>query len=175
MKLIVSNKTIVTRYTEEINVDIFIGNYIGASSFVFDADSAEYRSFVESMVATFDLAGYELSNNPEWTHKSNRGSESWYYTFLKSEDNIEIKIVVNVRVSNHTPHDKPWGTHEQLRSKYARRLAEEIAKDTNQSSVPYPASINVIIDGKSLKSYYAAVVYIRRQLIEIEEAIAEDE
>lgn len=176
MKRYLHNKKVVTQYTEEFNVEItFFRNIESSSDVVLDPENPEYASFVESMVVNFMLCGYELSNNPEWTHKSNKGSESWYYTFLKVINNVEIKVVVNVRVSTHSAPNRPYRTQEELRSKYVQKLGREVADRYNQERQPYADSINVIVDGKHLKSLHSAAFYIKRELESIEEAVAEME
>lgn len=176
MKRLLSDKRTITRYTEKIDIDIFFyTDRVESSESFLDTNSPEYLSFVESMVATFTAAGYELSNNPDWTHKSNKGSESWYYTFIKTEGDVEVKVVVNVRVSDHLPSDRPWATQSELRERYISRLGEQVAQSRKQKKLPFTAGMNVVIDGKIIKSYYSAVFYVKRQLELIEEAVEEYE
>jgi len=155
-----------------MQIDISVASVQDINSSL-DLNSPEYVSFIESMTATFVAEGYELSNNPDWTHKSNKGSESWYYTFLKVDRDTEVivKVVINVRVSDHVAPDKPWSTQEALRKRYVDNLGSEVAESFNQRKKPFTAAINVVIDGKHLKSLYAAVFYVKEQLEEIEEAL----
>lgn len=135
-----------------------------------DSNNKEYRSFINDMVTLFDDYGYELYNDPDYTHKSNKGSESWYYTFLKIENQVEIRIVVNVRISDHENEDKAWGTASQRREKYLTKVRDELEQLYQVHPKPMRTKVDVIFNDKNSGTYMDALFEIREKLEDTEAA-----
>lgn len=140
------------------------------SSVILDPTNSEYKSFIYDMVTLFDDYGYELYNDPDYTHKSNRGSESWYYTFLKIENEVEIRIVVNVRISNHVNADKAWGTASERREKYLTKIRDELEELYDVNPKPMRTRVDITFNDENIGTYMDALFAIRDKLEDTEAA-----
>lgn len=129
-----------------------------------DPNDKEYKAFIHDMVTLFDDYGYELYNDPDYTHQSNKGSDSWYYTFLRVENQVEIRIVVNVRISDHENSDKAWGTAAERRSKYVTRVRDELEKMYEVHPKPMQTHVDVIFNDENAGTYMDALFAIRDKL-----------
>lgn len=154
----------------EWDIDIFPQEELIEGSSILDTRSNDYQAFIKGMVLAFDDYGYELYNDPNYTHQSNKGSESWYYTFLKVEDSVEIRIVVNVRISDHPNKDKPWGTAQDLRQKYTAKIRDDLETEYQVSRKPMKVPVEIIFDDNNCISYVDALFMIRDKLEDIEAA-----
>ena len=155
-------------FEEELDIDIYPQNQILSSTFILDTQSDEYNAFIDSMITMFANAGFELYSDPEYIHKSNKGSESWYYTFLKIEDLVAIKIIVNVRVSDHPLKDRKKHTGDELRQNYMKRVSRQLSKEYELTDEPLVTAVNVVIDGERVTdSYTAAELYLKSKIREI--------
>lgn len=154
----------------EWDIDIFPKSNEIQSSTILNTKSNEYQAFIEGMVTAFDDAGYELYNDPSYTHQSNKGSDSWYYTFLKIENQVEIRVVVNIRISDHYNPDKPWGTAEQLRQKYTMKVRDALEQEYQVKPKPMKVPVNIIFNDDNYTSYMDALFGIRDKIDDIEEA-----
>ena len=174
MKRVIRRKQPIEVLESEWLIEIFpcSTEQIKGATSILDVNSSEYQSFINSMTDMFYLAGYERYDDPKYTHPSNRGdSQSWYYTFIKVEDYVEIRVVVNVRISDHPNHDKRWATARQLRQRYVSRLATDLANEYESTPLPMVRDIEIIFDDEEYcKSYAAAEFKIREQIIELDEA-----
>lgn len=150
---------------EEWTIDIFVedADSIEASS-ILDVESDEYHNFVDNMISMFTLAGFVLYDDPDYTHRSNKGSQSWYYTFLKIKDTIELQIVVNIRISDHPDKDRVNQTAAQKRNSYTHRIAHEIAENYGTENFGVPYAIDILIDDEHCKTYFEAELKLRNRL-----------
>lgn len=153
----------------ELDIDISPKEIIQSSS-ILDTKSNEYQSFIKGMVMAFEDAGYELYNDPTYTHQSNQGSQSWYYTFLRIEDYVEIRIVVNVRISDHFNKDRPWGTANERRQKYTTKVRDQLEQEYQVSKKPMRVPVEIIFDDDNYDSYTDALFAIHDKIDDIEEA-----
>lgn len=151
------------------DIDIFPQDLIEGAS-ILDTRSNEYQSFIKGMVMAFEDAGYELYNDPIYTHQSNKGSDSWYYTFLRVENFVEIRIVVNVRISDHPNKDRPWGTADDRRHKYLSKVRDELQDTYQVSKKPMRVPVEIIFDDDNLTSYTEALFLIHDKLEDVEQA-----
>lgn len=159
----------------EWEIEIFPLTSIESATSILDTTSREYESFVDSMIDMFDAAGYDLYRDSRYTHPSNNDhSQSFYYTFLKIEDDVEVRVVVHVRISDHVNQDKKWASARQRRQRYIHKIAEEISNEYGSTRRPMTRDIEIIFDDETYcKSYAAAEFQIRDQIEDLEEAYQE--
>lgn len=170
MKRVIRSKYIIE---DEWVVEIYPKDSSVTASSILDANSSDYDNFIQSMIDMFTYAGYELYNDPEYAHQSNRGSESWYYTFIKVEDLVEIRVIVNVRISDHPNKDFKRATAQERRNNYSARIAKELAAEYDVSKIPMSVPVDIVIDDNYCKSYLAAQFKLRDQIQDIEDYYAE--
>lgn len=170
MKRLIRSKTI---FEYEWDIDICPQTSSIASSTILDTRSNEYQSFIEGLIDNFETYGYELYNDPEYTHRSNFGSDSWYYTFLKVEDYVEIRIVVNVRISDHDNVDRLHRTAAQRRSSYVNKIGDELADEFKTNPKPLKVPINIVFNDNNFTSYTQALFAVHDQLEDIEKDYAD--
>lgn len=170
MKRWIHSKTIIQ---EEWNIEICPEDAAINSSTILDTKSNEYQAFIKGMIVAFMDNGYELYNDPDYTHESNKHSQSWYYTFLKIEDLVEIRVVVNVRISDHSNKDKPWGTAKELRENYVNSIGDKLADEFETNVKPLKVPVEIIFNDDEFTSYTKALFAIHDQIADIEEAYQE--
>ena len=154
----------------EWDMEVFpIAEFI-ESSVSISPDNSDYKSFIHDMVTLFDDYGYELYNDPDYTHQSNKGSESWYYTFLKIENQVEIRIVVNVRISDHANSGKAWGTANERREKYLTKVRDELERLYEVHPKPMRTRVDIIFNDENVGTYMDALFAIRDKLEDTESA-----
>ena len=134
------------------------------SSVSLDPNDKQFKSFIHDMVTLFSDYGYELYNDPDYTHQSNKGSQSWYYTFLRIENQVEIRIVVNVRISDHANSDKAWGTAAERREKYITKVRDELEQLYQVHSKPMRTKVDIIFNDEEMQSYMDALFEMRDKL-----------
>lgn len=63
-----------------------------------DVADIEYQSFIDSLIDMFDGAGFDLYRDSRYVDPTNTTihCQPFYYTFLKIEDDIEIRVIVCV-------------------------------------------------------------------------------
>ena len=165
MKRVIRTKTI---FEETWTIEILPKEATVDAGTILDTSSNEYAAFIKGMIVAFMDAGYELYNDPDYTHSSNLGSESWYYTFIRVEDYVEIRIVVNVRVSSHSNSDRPWGTAQELRARYVDRSGDQLANEFQVSPKPLKVPVEIIFNDDNFTSYNQALFSIHDTLEELE-------
>lgn len=170
MKRWIHSKTLIE---EEWTIEIYPKDESIQSSTILDTQSNEYQSFIRGMVVAFKDAGYDLYNDPEYTHESNKGSQSWYYTFLRVENLVEIRVVVNVRVSDHSNKDKPWGTAKELREAYVDKMGDALAAEYETAPRPLKVPVEIVFNDDGYTSYTRALFAVRDQIDDIEQAYQE--
>lgn len=148
----------------EWDIDIFPVVESVESSVSIDPNDKDFKSFIYDMVTLFDDYGYELYNDPDYTHKSNKGSDSWYYTFLRIENQVEIRIVVNVRISDHAIADKAWGTADDRRAKYLTKVRDELEQLYEVHPKPMRTKVDVVFNDDNIGNYMDALFVIRDKL-----------
>lgn len=99
----------------EWNLDIYLEDMerIESATSVIDSDSQGYQDFIEEMISVFSEYEFEIYRDEKYTHKSNRGSLSDYFTFLKISNYTIIEVVVNIRISDHPVPKAPYRSSEQ--------------------------------------------------------------
>lgn len=140
------------------------------TSTILDTTSNEYQNFIKGMVIAFEDAGYELYNDPTYTHQSNKGSDSWYYTFLRVEDYVEIRVVVNVQVSDHENKDRPWGTATERRQRYMNKVRNDLEQEYEVKKKPMRVPVDIIFNEENFDSYMDALFEIKDKIEDIEVA-----
>lgn len=128
--------------------------------------SAEFEDFELDILTACEIRGYELHD--EHTSSS---SNSKYYIYIKKTDTGKLRVLVNLRVSNHHAKDRiikgKFIREKELRRKYTAKIAKEIAeKEFNQKSGYSNRQINVIIDGSIFCNYEDALRAIEYKLDE---------
>lgn len=158
----------------EWTIDIYPKSSVIEGASILDTRSNEYQSFIQGMIANFGTAGYELYTDTQYTHPSNRKeSNSWYYTFLKIEDYVAIRVIVHVRISDHPIPDKNYGTAVERRGRYLTRMAEELTKEYDLKDKPLTFPVDIIFDDHYCRSYVNALFYLKSQISEIDEEFEE--
>lgn len=160
----------------ELEIEIYPKEeIINSATSILNTQSDEYNSFIDGIIVNFGNAGYELYSDTQYTHPSNNPeSNSWYYTFLKIEDQIMIKVIVHVRVSDHPLRDKKSGTARERRTRYLRKISRELKDEYELESMPYAIPVDIILDKKDLaKSYTSALFRLKDRIEEIDEAYQE--
>lgn len=165
MKRWIKNKTIFD-YEWDLEITPVIDEVEGSVSL--NPDNKEFKSFIYDMVTLFSDYGYELYNDPDYTHQSNKGSESWYYTFLRIENEVEIRIVVNVRISDHENSDKPWGTASERREKYLTKVRDELEQMYEVHPKPMRTKVDIIFNDENTGTYMDALFEMRDKLEDTE-------
>ena len=128
--------------------------------------SEEYNSFVDGVIIMLELKGYLY--NREYTHKS-PDSESMYYEFVKFDDDLQIKLLVEFRISEHPLPDivdkdgKKITGHRRLQNK-AEKRATQVMKDFHNEEIPVSVPVNIIFDNQHFLSYEEALLYINRRI-----------
>lgn len=160
-------KTKVIRLTVEIEQ----GNLI-TSSDELTQEYIEYSNFEEDIQVNLELRGYTL----EEEHESDRlGSCSKYMTFSKVEDDVKLKVVLVIRISDHKGKSKQisegvWKSDKQLRSHYAKKQAQSLIEDKySKSEFPEVVSMDIVFDNKHFTNYTKAFRAILDKVKEIEE------
>ena len=172
MKRLIKHATVVVKY--EFNIDIVNSNYreLLASSYV-DLTGTEYDEFIVSMISQFFSKNYDLTRDNRYTHQSNTpGSLSDYYTFTKWIGDVQIIVVVNVRISDHPDVDRGSLTSREKRARYTARIANELSEDLDpEATLVYP--LDITFDDQHLKSYSSAQLQLNSRLRRIEKEVNE--
>lgn len=156
-------------------IDIYPKEDKVVASSILDTQSNEYQSFIEGITMSFLDYGYELFNDPEYTHESNvDNSQSWYYTFIRVEGDVELRVFVHVRISDHVNKDKPWGTAKQRRAKYVNSLGNKLADSMKSEHKPIKIPVDIIFNDDNYRSYSSALIAVQQTLEELEEDLAEE-
>ena len=178
-RLIKKTQQIQEFWTLEWEIDIYPkSNLVQGATSLIDTDSQEYENFIASMIIEFNHAGFELYNDPKYTHPSNtEGSQSNYYTFLQIRDQVIIEVIVHVRISDHPLRNKPWGTVAERRARYLNKVSEELKDGYELDEYPYTIPVDIIFrdedSDRYVKSYIAAMFQLRREIAAIKEQLAE--
>lgn len=161
---------ITFKFEFDINILSSEFDYITGSTDLTDTD---YDSFIISMIALFKSRDYTLSKDEEYTHESNRLiSLSEYFTFTKWEGDIQIIVVVNVRISDHPDNPKRGLSAEEKRAKYVAKIGKEIADKYNSANL-VSKPLDIIFDDKHLKSYTSAQLKLNSELNNIDKEVKE--
>lgn len=160
-------KTKVVRLTVDIESDEII-----TSSEELTQEDIEYSNFEEDIQVNLELRGFIL----EEEHESDRsGSCSKYFTFSKVEDDLKLKLVIVLRISDHKGRSKQiskgvWKSEKQLRAHYAKKKAEALMKDKyQQSNFPEVRSLDIVFDNTHYTSYTKALRAVLDKVKEIDE------
>lgn len=176
-RLIRYPQQIKEKWEIEWTIDIYPKiEYVQSATSILDTSSEEYINFIAAMISEFSNAGFELYNDPRYTHPSNiEGSQSDYYTFLQIRDQVLIEVVVHVRISDHPMTDKRWGTAAQRRAAYLNRVSAELKEEYQLDYTPQAIPVDIIFrdeeNDRYLKSYIAAMFKLRSEIAEIKEQI----
>ena len=153
----------------EWNIEIIKSGYGNVAASTLDLTDTEYDRFIDSLIAQFKAAKFDKYEDPDYTHDSNRGSLSQYYTFTKFYNGIRIIVVVNLRVSDHEDSAKYNLTPEEKRRKYVTRIATDIAD--KYSTNPVPHVIDIIFNDEHFNSYMSTQLYVNHELHVVESEV----
>lgn len=118
----------------------------GLTGVIKDRNYCAYRDFEDSVLDTFVFRGYDL----EESHVTGtEDSKTQYHTYVKIEEDIELKITVILRVSDDF-----------------KRLTQEC---NNQKRSDKVRNIYIIFNDDKFTSYEAALRCIEATLEEFEE------
>ena len=147
----------------EIEIEIISSKYFSILSST-DLTDTEYDQFIVSMIAQFKMDDYSLSVEDDLTHDSNfPGSLSQYFTFSKWIDDVQILVVVNIKVSDHPDHAKHGVSPEQKRANYVAKVGKRLSSTLNPTYVAtYP--LDIIFDDKHLKSFSSAQFMVNSKI-----------
>ena len=161
------NRHLVIRF--EYEIEVFAEQYSDILSATdIDMSGTEYDDFITDMISNFRKNSYSLSYEEDYTHHSNfPGSMSEYFTFTKWYDDVEVIVVVNVRLSDHPDKGKYGMSARQKRVDYVNRIGKEIAdKHGAREDIAYP--IDIVFDDKHFTSFSSAQAHVRSELKRIE-------
>ena len=174
MKRVIRDDVKIVKY--EWDIDIVAPSYqnIFSATEMPDLTGTEYSSFIDDLISQFDAAGFGLRMESDYTHDSNFGSMSEYFTFTRWVDKVCVIVVVNVRISDHPDVPRKNLTPDQKRAKYGQRIGNEIAqKEGASSSVTY--TMDITFDDKHFKSFFSALMYANSRLRGSEEDVKDIE
>ena len=161
-----------TTVTFEFNIDIITSEFQKLTANT-DLTDTEYDNFIDNMIMQFRMKGYKLDKDEDYTHASNYpGSLSEYYTFYKWIGDVQVVVVVNIRVSDHSDRDRRGLTAEDKRDRYVARISNEIA-NRERANAALPRKLEIIFDDEHLKSFTSAELAINSKIKKIESEIAE--
>lgn len=158
--------------TFEFDIEVNVSGYKNVLSST-DLTGTEYDSFITSMISQFDIAGYEVSQNFDYTHSNNRpGSLSEYFTFTRWEDDVQIIVIINVRLSDHTDVSRGKLSSQQKRAKYVSKVGQELAEGKDAEYIAtYP--VDIVFDDKHFQSFSSTQFYIHSLIKKISQEVEE--
>lgn len=135
---------------------------IFSAQMVFDNKSQEYKSFINGIKAMMEAKDYQFIVSYDSPYED---SNSKYYEFLKVTDELKIKVVISVRVSDHiVPDSKREGqptSSKRRRSNYLlTKRVPELMKEFNTTEIPVVVPVDIVFDDKHFWSYFEALKYI---------------
>lgn len=150
-----------------------IGNFeILSSSSIMDKNSTEFQEFEMAVMLILDQYGFELRDS----HESNvPGSQSLYYTYAKVENNIDLKVVLVLRRSDHplsdtlTKSGNIKKSSEQKFLEYAKSEAKKIADEYTQQRGYKIRPIMITFDDHNYSSYELALNDIQDKVEEFDD------
>ena len=129
-----------------------------------DLTDSEYDKFITSMMSIFYSRDYTMSRDPDHTHPSNRtASLSEYFAFTKWIDDIQVIVVINVKVSDHPDNPKNGLSGDDKRAQFVGKLAKGIAKNYSSNNI-ISRPVDIIFDDKHLHSYSSAQFKLNSEL-----------
>lgn len=137
-----------------------------SASSILKTRSEEFGSFITGMITMIEAKGYLL--NEEGCHKSNRrNSLSRYYEFIKFTDDLELELVVEIRISDHVLPNKVKNgkllSGDARRAKYLNeKRMPELAKEFDSEFIPVSVPVNIVFDQHHFTSYFKALKHINR-------------
>ena len=125
------------------------------------------------MISQFFSKDYDLVRDHRYTHESDTpGSLSEYYTFTKWIGDVQIIVVINVRISDHPDVDRGSLTSREKRARYVNRITDELSEGVDpDTKMMYP--LDITFDGQHLNSFSSAELRINSRLKTIEKEITE--
>ena len=156
-------KTIVSQFKIEIYESPSILSSI-------DIDSSEFNSFETEVFGAFLLHGYELESCHD--HESDSG-HSYYYVYTKVENDIKLKMIVELRLSDHPANDRmikgKLVPNKKSAEAHLKKLAQELATKYGQTRGYRYRRIDIIFDDNHYTSYEEALREIENKLDSYEE------
>lgn len=155
--------------TEVLELDIFVelaeDAVLGKS--ILDVDDPAFVDFEINIMSACDIHDFELideyaSNNPN--------SLSKYYVYEKTnEEGTKLKVLLKIRVSDHTiPDRKASGkltTYTKRDQRYMNHEAKKLATEKYGQSRGYRARhLNIVFNDENFTSYEAALRAIEGSL-----------
>lgn len=161
-------KTKIVKWNIDIDAETLIQSSTNASGVV----TNEYEDFIDTLMYLLNIHNYELYNQ----HDSNREySNSHYFTYFKfdPETEVEIKLIVNIRVSDHENIDRVQdGVYEtglQRRNAYIQQQVKDLSKDWAFSKKFKSVRFDIIFDNIHYQSYDDALDALRSKLDELDQ------
>ena len=154
------------------------GNFeILSSSSIMDKNITEFQEFEMAMMLMLDQCGFELQDS----HESNvPGSQSMYYTYAKVENNVDLKVVLVLRISDHPLSDTITKTGNVKKSSkqkfldYTKSEAKKIADQYTQERGYKIRPIMITFDDHNYSSYELALNDIQDKIEEFDTKCRKD-
>lgn len=148
---------------------------IYGSESILDTQSHEYQNFLDNLYGIFDRYDFELYDSHKSSYIKN-GSQSEYFDFVKFDDKGNtIKIMVEVRTSDHEIRNKSNTDAKKSGDKvHIRNLNERAAKISDELGIPripVVRFVNIVFDGENYTSYDVALSHIEMRVRQINNSI----
>ena len=143
------------------------------SSATIDKEGSDFINFEESMDLIFQTLGYKLNESKDSdAHKS----VTRYYVYTKIENEVRLKALVSVRVSDHfspARYDKDGNKIPEytLRNKFVAKQAKEIANKLDSHDKYLVRSVNIVFNNTIYKTYDDALEGLKSRLDKYESLI----
>lgn len=157
-----------------INIEIYDSSaYEVAAALKIDKNSTDFIDFEESLDLIFQALGYQLRE----CHDSNRfKSVTKYYVYTKIENDVSLKALVSVRISDHFAKPKRAGDkiipEYTLRNQHVAKQARQLAKDLGSNNPYLARSVNVVFNNTAYKTYDEGLEAIKTRLLDYEKMIS---
>lgn len=153
----------------EIDVE---GNFeMLSTSSIMDKNSTDFQEFEMSILLTLDQYGFEPKDLDEHDVP---GSQSTYYTWAKVENNVDLTVVLVLRISDHPLLDtvsKTGAIKKSSKQKfldYAKSEAKKIADQYTQKRGYKIQPIVITFDDNNYSSYELALNEIQDKVEEFD-------
>lgn len=114
-------------------------------------DGDKYEQFITNLTLAMVQRGYEL-----FDQEDSPVSDSKYYFFKKVENNITLKAVVEVRVSDHGLQDKNGKSGFMQAVGYLHSKAKKLSKSRYNNSKDYEVYL-ITVNSKRYSDYWNAL------------------
>lgn len=150
-------KSSIVRQTIRWEIIISPQDHSVLGSTILDTKSQEYKTFIQSVINALDSADY-LHNDDADHSSSNANSQSMYYEFLKFTGNLDVKVLLHVRVSDHLVPDKHKKTASQERQDWLdNSRSVDVQNDFKSKIRPTCVPVEIIFNDSYYTSYKEAL------------------